>query len=143
MYARGTIIGLTRGARAEHIIRAALESIAYQTKDVLDAMQADTKMRLGRLKVDGGASANDFLMQFQADITDTPVMRPQVRETTALGAAYLAGLATGVWESTEEIAGKWTLDRRFTPAMPPEKRERLIGNWYKAVGRAKGWQDAE
>ena len=100
MYARGTIIGLTRGARAEHIIRAALESIAYQTKDVLDAMQADTKMRLGRLKVDGGASANDFLMQFQADITDTPVMRPQVRETTALGAAYLAGLATGVWEST-------------------------------------------
>lgn len=142
MYARGTIIGLTRGARAEHIIRAALESIAYQTKDVLDAMQADTKMRLGGLKVDGGASANDFLMQFQADITDTPVMRPQVRETTALGAAYLAGLATGVWESTEEIAVEWTLDRRFTPAMPPEKREHLLAGWYKAVERAKGWQDA-
>ncbi len=141
MYARGTIIGLTRGARAEHIIRAALESIAYQTKDVLDAMQADTKIKLGGLKVDGGASANDFLMQFQADITNTPVMRPQVRETTALGAAYLAGLATGVWESAEEIAVKWTLDRDFTPAMPAEKRKYLLAGWYKAVERAKGWQD--
>ncbi|MBC5649407.1 glycerol kinase GlpK [Christensenella tenuis] len=141
MYARGTIIGLTRGATAEHIIRAALESIAYQTKDVLDAMQADTKIKLGRLKVDGGASANNFLMQFQADITETPVMRPRVRETTALGAAYLAGLATGVWKSTEEISGKWTLDKRFAPAMPAEKRERLIRHWHKAVSRAKGWQD--
>ena len=141
MYARGTIIGLTRGATAEHIIRAALESIAYQTKDVLDAMQADTKIKLGRLKVDGGASANNFLMQFQADITETPVMRPRVRETTALGAAYLAGLATGVWEDTEEIPGKWTLDKRFDPAMPAEKRERLTKHWYKAVSRAKDWQD--
>ncbi|WP_066688994.1 glycerol kinase GlpK [Christensenella intestinihominis] len=140
MYARGTIIGLTRGATAEHIIRAALESIAYQTKDVLDAMQADTKIELGRLKVDGGASANNFLMQFQADITGTPVMRPRVRETTALGAAYLAGLATGVWENTEEIAGKWTLDKRFTPAMPGEKRDKLVAHWYKAVSRAKDWQ---
>ena len=143
MYARGTIMGLTRGATAEHVIRAALESIAYQTKDVLDAMQADTKLRLGRLKVDGGASANNFLMQFQADITDTPVLRPQVRETTALGAAYLAGLATGVWENTDEIAEQWTLDRRFDPAMPPEKREKFVGNWYKAVERAKGWQAHE
>ncbi|MEG1991224.1 MAG: FGGY-family carbohydrate kinase, partial [Christensenella sp.] len=85
-------------------------------------------------------SANDFLMQFQADIIDTPVMRPQVRETTALGAAYLAGLATGVWSSTDEIAAKWTLDKQFTPAMPEEKREKLVENWYKAVTRAKGWQ---
>ncbi|MEG2625955.1 MAG: glycerol kinase GlpK [Christensenella sp.] len=140
MYARGTITGLTRAATADHIIRAALESIAYQTRDVLMAMRSDTKIELGRLKVDGGASANDFLMQFQADIIDTPVMRPQVRETTALGAAYLAGLATGVWSSTDEIAAKWTLDKQFTPAMPEEKREKLVENWYKAVTRAKGWQ---
>ncbi|MEG0784519.1 MAG: glycerol kinase GlpK [Christensenella sp.] len=140
MYARGTITGLTRAATADHIIRAALESIAYQTRDVLMAMRSDTKIELGRLKVDGGASANDFLMQFQADIIDTPVMRPQVRETTALGAAYLAGLATGVWSSTDEIAAKWTLDKQFSPAMPEEKREKLVGNWYKAVTRAKGWQ---
>ncbi|MEG0594793.1 MAG: glycerol kinase GlpK [Christensenella sp.] len=140
MYARGTITGLTRAATADHIIRAALESIAYQTRDVLMAMRSDTKIELGRLKVDGGASANDFLMQFQADIIDTPVMRPQVRETTALGAAYLAGLATGVWSSTDEIAAKWTLDKQFSPAMPEEKREKLVENWYKAVTRAKGWQ---
>lgn len=139
MYARGTITGLTRGATADHIIRAALESIAYQTRDVLLAMRADTKIELGSLKVDGGASANDFLMQFQSDITDTPVLRPRVRETTALGAAYLAGLATGVWENTDEIAKGWTLERRFTPAMPQQKRDKLVENWYKAVTRAKEW----
>ncbi len=141
MYARGAIVGLTRGARAEHIVRAGLEAIAYQTMDVLFAMQADTKIKLGRLKVDGGASANNFLMQFQADVTGTPVMRPQIRETTALGAAYLAGLATGIWNGTKEISGQWTLDQRFSPAMPEEKRVQMVERWHKAVGRAKGWQE--
>lgn len=140
MYARGTITGLTRGATADHVIRAALESIAYQTRDVLMAVRADTQIAFGGLKVDGGASANNFLMQFQSDITDTPVLRPRVRETTALGAAYLAGLATGMWENTDEIAKQWTLDRRFDPAMPSEKREKYVENWYRAVTRAKGWQ---
>ncbi|MDL2236526.1 glycerol kinase GlpK [Christensenellaceae bacterium OttesenSCG-928-K19] len=141
MYARGTIVGLTRGSKAEHVIRAALESIAFQSRDVLSAIEADTNIELGRLKVDGGASANDFLMQFQADITGTPVMRPRVRETTALGAAYLAGLATGIWKDTKEIAGQWTLDKRFEPAMPEEKRSKLIKNWEKAIGRSGAWLD--
>ncbi len=139
MYARGTITGITRGTKAEHIIRASLESIAYQTRDVICAMQGDTKIQLGSLKVDGGASANDFLMQFQADITGTPVMRPQIRETTALGCAYLAGLATGVWESVDEIGKQWVLDKKFTPAMPEAKREELLIYWQKAVGRSKSW----
>lgn len=143
MYARGTIVGLTRGATAEHIIRAALESIAYQSADVLDAMQADTKIKLGRLRVDGGASANNFLMQFQADITHTPVMRPRVRETTALGASYLAGIATGIWNDMDEVAKRWTLDRTFLPAMPEEKRLRMRLDWNKAIGRAKDWQDKD
>lgn len=143
MYARGTITGLTRGTTADHVIRAALESIAYQTKDVLDAMRADTGIRLQALKVDGGASANNFLMQFQADITDMPVVRPRVRETTALGAAYLAGLATGLWKDTDEIAAGWTLDRQFEPAMPAEKREKYVKNWNRAVERSKGWTPSQ
>ena len=135
MYARGTITGLTRGTSAEHIVRAALEAIAYQTMDVLLAMRSDTKIELGSLRVDGGASANNFLMQFQSDITATPVIRPRIRETTALGAAYLAGLATGVWESMDEIAQNWTLGKRFMPAMPQEKRDTLVRGWARAVNR--------
>ncbi|WP_066646030.1 glycerol kinase GlpK [Christensenella timonensis] len=141
MYARGTIVGLTRGATADHIIRAALEAIAYQSADVLDAMRSDTKIKLGRLRVDGGASANNFLMQFQSDITHTPVMRPRVRETTALGASYLAGLATGIWSDMDEVAKKWTLDKTFVPAMPEQRRQSLRRNWAKAIECAKGWQD--
>ncbi|MTI96130.1 MAG: glycerol kinase GlpK [Firmicutes bacterium] len=140
MYARGAIVGLTRGAKAEHIIRATLESIAYQTRDVLEAMQNDSDISLQTLKVDGGAVANDFLMQFQADILDVPVERPMITETTALGAAYLAGLAVGFWQSRGEIATKWQTDRRFTPAMAADERSRLYVGWQKAVGRSRDWE---
>lgn len=139
MYARGTIMGLTRGAKADHIIRAALEAIAFQTYDVMRAMEESTEIRLEELKVDGGASANNFLMQFQADILDRPVIRSQIRETTALGAAYLAGLAVGVWKNTEEIAAQWTLGRWFRPAMPDEWRHELLHNWHRAVERSLDW----
>ena len=141
MYARGAILGLTRGAGRDHIIRAALESIAYQTGDVLSAMEEDTGMRMKELRADGGASANDFLMQFQADVTGRAILRPVVRETTALGAAYLAGLAAGVWRSREEIRGQWTLDRRFDPAISAEERGRLRRGWARAVERARGWEE--
>lgn len=141
MYARGTIFGLTRGSNCNHIIRAALESIAYQTKDVLDAMVQDTGIALEELRVDGGASANNTLMQFQADIISRTVRRPKIRETTALGAAYLAGLATGVWGSLDEIRSQWTLDKVFVPAMDTDTCEKLMKNWHKAVERAKGWAD--
>ncbi len=141
MYARGTIFGLTRGSNCNHIIRAALESIAYQTKDVLDAMVQDTGIALEELRVDGGASANNTLMQFQADIISRTVRRPKIRETTALGAAYLAGLATGVWGSLDEIRSQWTLDKVFVPAMDADTCEKLMKNWHKAVERAKGWAD--
>ncbi|MBE3579052.1 MAG: glycerol kinase GlpK [Caldanaerobacter subterraneus] len=141
MYARGVIVGLTRGAKREHIIRATLESIAYQTRDVLEAMQEDSGIKLQALKVDGGASANNFLMQFQADILGVPVDRPQVIETTALGAAYLAGLAVGFWNSREEIEKNWNIDRRFKPAMAEEKREKLYRGWKKAVERAMKWAE--
>ena len=139
MYARGTIVGLTRGANRNHIIRAALEGIAYQTYDILRAMEEDTGSRMKSLKVDGGASANNFLMQFQSDILDTQIRRPCVRETTALGAAYLAGLATGLWESLDEIRNAWTLDRAFTPEMEENERNTLLQGWYKAVERSKNW----
>lgn len=139
MYARGTMVGLTRAATADHIIRAALESIAFQTNDVISAMEESTGMPLEELKVDGGASANDFLMQFQADISDRQVIRPRIRETTALGAAYLAGLACGIWKDTNEIAAQWTLDRRFCPAMPEERRYELLNNWDRAVERSLNW----
>ncbi|MBY6275355.1 glycerol kinase GlpK [Symbiobacterium thermophilum] len=139
MYARGIVVGLTRGTGRAHITRATLESIAYQTRDVLRAMEKDSGIRLNRLKVDGGAVANNFLMQFQSDILGVPVERPKIAETTALGAAYLAGLATGFWRSQAELADKWALDRGFTPALPAEERERLYAGWRRAVERARGW----
>ncbi|HLY31785.1 MAG TPA: FGGY-family carbohydrate kinase, partial [Ktedonobacterales bacterium] len=141
--ARGAILGLTRGTTAAHIARATLESMAYQTRDVLDAMQADAGMAMQALRVDGGASVNDLLMQFQADILGVTTQRPHVRETTALGAAYLAGLATGVWHDQEELASHWALDRAFTPEMPAERRERLYAGWRKAVSRARDWAEPE
>ncbi|MCL6613876.1 MAG: glycerol kinase GlpK [Firmicutes bacterium] len=133
MYARGAIVGLTRGTKKEHIVRAALESIAYQTRDVLDAMQKDSRITLSELKVDGGAAANDFLMQFQSDILGVPVSRPRVIETTALGAAYLAGLAVGYWRDKREISAKWQLDRVFTPKMDNEQRQELYNGWKKTI----------
>jgi glycerol kinase len=143
MYARGTIAGLTRGAKREHIVRAALESIAYQTRDVLEAMQKDSGITLTNLKVDGGAVANNFLMQFQSDILGVPVSRPKVIETTALGAAYLAGLAVGYWKDKKEISSKWQIDRSFKPEMDSEEREKLYKGWKKAVTRALAWEDKE
>ena len=142
MYARGTILGLTRGANRNHIIRATLESIAYQTRDVLEAMQEDSGIQLQALKVDGGAVANNFLMQFQADILDVPVYRPVVAETTALGAAYLAGLAVKFWDNKEVISKKWAIDREFEPEMAESKRTELYAGWKKAVGRAAKWEEA-
>jgi len=141
MYARGTIVGLTRGAKREHIVRAALESICYQTRDVLEAMQKDSGITLKSLKVDGGAVANNFLMQFQSDILGVPVDRPKVIETTALGAAYLAGLAVGYWKDRDDIAAKWQIDRTFKPEMDNEKKDNLYKGWKKAVERALDWED--
>jgi len=143
MYARGTIVGLTRGAGRDHIIRATLESIAYQSKDVIDLMIEDSKISLNRLKVDGGASANNFLMQFQADILDVPVDRPAIIETTALGAAYLAGLAVGFWKSKEEIFHNVEPGITFTNSMESEKRDKLYLGWKKAVKRALLWEEIE
>lgn len=142
-YARGCIVGLTRGANKNHIIRATLESLAYQTKDVLDAMEKDSGISLKSLKVDGGACANDFLMQFQADILGCPVDRPSIVETTAMGASYLAGLEVGFWGSKDEVAAAWKLDRTFEPMMDAEVRAKLYKGWAKAVGRAKNWEDKD
>ena len=139
MYARGAIVGLTRGTKREHIIRAAQESIAYQVCDLVQAMEADTGMPLTALKADGGASRDGFLMQFQADIIGRELRRPAIRETTALGAAYLAGLATGVWNSMEEIRHLWKCDNAFLPHMGQEERQRLLSGWHKAVGRSRDW----
>ncbi len=139
MYARGTIVGLTRGTRREHLIRAAQESIAYQVRDLTDAMEKDTALPLRTLRADGGASRDAFLMQFQADILGREVLRPAVRETTALGAAYLAGLATGVWRSRDEISALWRRDVSFHPAMEEERRRQLLSNWRRAVERSRGW----
>ncbi len=138
-YARGTVVGLTRGCSKEHFIRATLESIAYQTADVLGAMEQDSGIRLKSLKVDGGASANDFLMQFQADIVDTQVLRPRCIETTALGAAYLAGLATGYWRDKEEIRSNWQIGAVFDPAMQADLRKELLKGWKRAVKCALVW----
>jgi glycerol kinase len=140
MYARGTIVGLSRGVKREHIVRAALESIAYQTRDVLVAMQKDSGISLQALKVDGGAVQNNFLMQFQADILGVMVDRPMISETTALGAAYLAGLAVGFWADKAEIAVKWNVDRKFQPQMGLEVREELYQGWQRAVGRTLNWE---
>jgi len=139
-YARGVIVGLTRGSTAAHIARAALESIAFQSADLLDAMQADAGVRLAELRVDGGAARNDLLMQFQADLIGAPVVRPQVTETTALGAAYLAGLAAGFWKTTGEIASQWRVERRFEPSMPPSRAAELRARWTQALERSKGWE---
>lgn len=139
MYARGAIFGLTRGSKKEHIVRAVLESIAYQTRDVVEVMCEECQTELKTLRVDGGASKNNFLMQFQADILNVPVERPKVNETTALGTAYLAGLAVGYWESMEQIESQWQLDRKFVPNMDEKEREELYKGWRKAVERAKGW----
>jgi len=139
MYARGCIIGITRGTKRYHIIRAALESIAYQSADLIHAMESDVGSRLRTLKADGGASANNFLMQFQADIMDGQIERPVIRETTALGAAYLAGIATGVWGGLDEVRALWKRDRTFSPDMEDEKRKKLLSEWHDAVGRSRGW----
>lgn len=138
-YARGTIVGLTRGTTKAHIARAALEAVAFQSAELLEAMQKDSGVTLTELRVDGGASANDLIMQFQADILGVPVVRPRITETTALGAAYLAGLAVGYWKSTDEIARQWQVDRRFEPQMGETTRKQLLGQWRKAVTRAQDW----
>lgn len=138
-YARGTLVGMTRGTNRGHIARAALESIAYQTADVLQAMQADSAVPLCELRVDGGACRNNLLMQFQADILGVPVVRPTVTETTALGAAYLAGLSVGFWSSCEEIGQHWTMERSFVPQLSNSEREYLISRWKQAVGHAMKW----
>jgi glycerol kinase len=139
MYARGAIFGLTRGTTKSHLIRATLESLAYQTRDVLDAMEKDSGTSLKTLRVDGGASANNLIMQFQADILNVPVERPSIIETTALGAAYLAGIAIGYW-SQEELDAKWQLDTAFQPQMGAEEREKLYKGWQKAVKRTMDWE---
>jgi glycerol kinase len=139
-YARGTIVGITRGTNAGHIARAALESIAYQVADLLDAMHADAGIPLSELRVDGGAASNNALMQFQADLLGVPVVRPAVTETTALGAAYLAGLAVGYWKSIDEVSGQWRIERRFEPAMPRSAAHALRERWSDALGRSKSWE---
>ncbi len=139
-YARGTIVGITRGTTAAHIARATLESIAFQSADLLTAMEGDSGISLAELRVDGGATANGLLMQFQADLLGVPVVRPRISETTALGAAYLAGLAVGMWRDRQEIAGHWQVDRIFTPAMGRSEAADLRGRWERAVERARGWE---
>jgi len=138
-YARGTIVGLSRGAKKEHFIRATLESLAYQTSDVLDAMQEDSGITLKALKVDGGACANNFLMQFQSDVLGVQVDRPEVIETTALGAAYLAGLAVGYWKNKDEVRSNWAVSKAFESKMEASKREELLEGWHEAVKRSQGW----
>jgi glycerol kinase len=138
-YARGTIVGLTRGSGAGHIARAALESIAFQSAELLRAMRQDSGEVLKELRVDGGAAADDLLMQFQADLLGVPVVRPKVLETTALGAAYLAGLATGVWKNREEIAKQWQVERYFQPKMKRDEAEQRMGEWQRALERSKAW----
>jgi glycerol kinase len=138
-HARGTLVGMTRGTNAAHIARAALESIAYQTMDVLHAMEADANISIKELRVDGGATGNNLLMQFQADILQTKVVRPAITETTALGAAYLAGLATGYWKDLEEIGRQWKMEKSFSPALDQEQRRQWINGWNRAVNAAKSW----
>jgi len=140
-YARGALVGLTRAATAAHVARAALESIALQVADLLDAMRADAGAPVSELRVDGGAAVNNLLLQFQADVLGVPVVRPAMTETTALGAAYLAGLAAGVWKTPEDIAGQWRVERRFEPAMRRSRVQALREGWARAVERAKGWQE--
>ena len=143
MYASGAIVGITRGTTQNHIIRAAEESIAYQSYDLVHAMELDVGQPITALKVDGGASRDQFLMQFQADILNKTVLRPAIRETTALGAAYLAGLATGVWKDRGEIRSLWHCNMTFTPNMEAPEREKLLAGWHKAVGRSRDWAEHE
>ncbi|WP_455099317.1 glycerol kinase GlpK [Peptostreptococcus stomatis] len=143
MYARGGIFGLTRGTKREHLVRATLESLAYQSKDVIEAMQEDAKIPLAYLRVDGGASANNFLMQFQADMLNTEVHRPRTLETTSLGAAYMAGLAVGYWKDLDEISEDFSIDRTFKPQMSQEKRDKNYKYWKKAIERSMDWLDKE
>ena len=138
-YARGTIVGLTRGVNKYHVIRATLESIAYQVNDVLKAMEADSGIHLSKLKVDGGASANNFLMQAEADLTGAPVERPECVETTAMGAAYLAGIAVGYWKDKEDVRKNRAVDHTFTPAITEEERKKRLKGWNKAVHYAFDW----
>ncbi|MDP9437646.1 MAG: FGGY-family carbohydrate kinase, partial [Actinomycetota bacterium] len=138
-YARGTIVGLTRGSTKAHLARAALEAMCYQTRDAVEAMQADSGEKIPTFKADGGAAANRWMMQFQADILGVPVEVPETLETTALGAAYLAGLAVGFWQDQEELKSRWRLRRRYEPQMGEEERERLYGRWQEAVARSKDW----
>ena len=140
MYARGTIVGLTRGSKKEHMIRATLESIAYQTKDVITVMEQDSDIKVKDLRVDGGASSNNFLMQFQSDILDVNIDRPEIIETTALGAAYLAGLAVGFYKNKNEITSKWKVQKEFTPNMDENKRIKLYKGWKRAVSRSIQWE---
>jgi glycerol kinase len=140
-YARGALLGITRGTSAGHVARAALEAVAYQVADLLDAMNADAGTRLPELRVDGGAASNNLMMQFQADLLGVPVVRPAITETTALGAAYLAGLAVGFWKSTDEIASQWQVDRRFEPKMKGDQSQGLRRRWQKALERAKAWEE--
>jgi glycerol kinase len=142
-YARGTIVGMTRGTTAAHIARAAVEAIAYQSAELLAAMQKDAAAAVHEVRADGGAARNDMLMQFQADLLGVPVIRPRVTETTALGAAYLAGLAVGFWSSRDEIAAQWQAERRFDPRMPAARREEAMARWARAVAHAKGWAEPD
>lgn len=139
MFARGLIIGLTRGAKKEHLVRAALESIAYQTNDVVELMEQETGIKIKELRVDGGASANNFLMQFQSDISNLKVIRPYITETTSLGAAFLAGLGVGIWKDLDEIKRIWKEEKVFTPCMPEEERRYYLSKWKEAVNRSRGW----
>ena len=140
-YARGTIVGITRGTTAAHIARAALEGIAFEVADLVSAMDADAATPMTELRVDGGAAASDLLMQFQADVLQIPIVRPTVLETTALGAAYLAGLATGYWSSTDDIQSNWQVDHRFEPRMSADQVASMRAKWSKAVERSKGWEE--
>lgn len=140
-FARGTIVGLTRGANKAHLARATLEAIAFQTVDVLAAMGQEAGLQLAALRVDGGASANDLLMQIQADLLGVPVERPSVTETTALGAAYLAGLATGFWSSTDTLNQQWSIEKTFEPTISNDQRQRMLAGWHKAVERSRAWVD--
>jgi glycerol kinase len=139
MYARGSIMGITRGTTRGHLARATLEAIAFQVRDVIDTMRSETGIGIPVLRVDGGGTANSFLMQFQADVMNIPIQVAAIPETTALGVAYLAGLSTGLWKSTEEIARKWRSSATFEPAMSADLRENLYANWKRAVERARGW----
>ena len=139
--ARGVIVGLTRGVSKAHIVRATLESLAYQTSDVLTAMEEDSGINLHALKVDGGACVNNFLMQFQSDLLNVQVDRPKVIETTALGVAYLAGLATHYWKNQEDIITNWSISKSFTPHMEETTRQKLLSGWKKAISKASNWSD--